>query len=363
LYWRRSHFGEAPAVRGGSIQHRWWKWAAAGLVVAAVGAGLVWRFSPRVFDWRLAAAALAGLDWRWIGLALAPAAGSYYVRALRWAVFLKPLKPRPSIRNLFSATVIGFTAITLFGRAGEFVRPYLIAVKEKVPFPSQLAAWLLERIFDLLMALLLFAFALMRITSTGVRVGPRIAWVLAAGGRFVAVSSLGLLVLLFAMRHFAEPVRRYLTHAIRFWPERYRARAEKLLVACVQGVESTRSDGALLLIFLYSILEWALIAACYWCLARSFDAVLHFTVVDVLIFVGLVSFGAAVQIPGIGGGLQVVAVVVLTELFRVRLEPATSFAFLIWIISFVVIVPVGLIVAVKEGLDWRSLRRMGREEQ
>jgi glycosyltransferase 2 family protein len=48
--------------------------------------------------------------------------------------------------------------------------------------------------------------------------------------------------------------------------------------------------------------------------------------VDVLIFVGLVSFGAAVQIPGIGGGLQVVAVVVLTELFRVRLEPATSFA-------------------------------------
>jgi predicted P-loop ATPase len=56
----------------------------------------------------------------------------------------------------------------------------------------------------------------------------------------------GVLVLLFAMRHFAEPVRRYLTHAIRFWPERYRARAEKLLVACVQGVESTRSDGALL---------------------------------------------------------------------------------------------------------------------
>jgi len=331
--------------------------------VAAVGIGLVWRFSPRVFDWRLAAAALAGLDWRWVGVSLVPVAGSYYVRALRWAVFLKPLKPRPSIRNLLSATVIGFTAITLFGRAGEFVRPYLIAVKEKVPFPSQLAAWLLERIFDLLMALLLFAFAMMRITSTGVHVGPRIAWVLAAGGRFVAAYCLGLVVLLFAMRHFAEPVRRYLTHAIRFWPERYFARAEKLLVACVQGVESIRSDGALLAIFLYSVLEWMLIAACYWCLARSFAAVLHFSFVDVLIFVGFISFGAAVQIPGIGGGLQVVAVVVLTELFRVRLEPATSFAILIWILSFVVIVPVGLMLTLKEGLDWRSLRRMGRNEQ
>ncbi len=310
----------------------------------------------------MAAAAVAGLDWIWIAACLVPAAGAYYVRALRWAVFLKPLKPDPSIRNLLAATVIGFTAITLFGRAGEFVRPYLIAVKEKVPFPSQLAAWLLERIFDLLMALLLFAFALMRITSTGVHVGPRIAWVLAAGGRFVALSCLGLLVLLFAMRRFAEPVRRYLTHAIRFWPERYFARAEKLLVGLVQGVESIRSDAALLAIFLYSVLEWTLIAASYWCLARSFDAVLHFSVVDVLIFVGFVSFGAAVQIPGIGGGLQVVAVVVLTELFRVRLEPATSFAIALWILSFVVIVPVGLIVGVKEGLDWRSLRRMGREQ-
>jgi hypothetical protein len=78
--------------------------------------------------------------------------------------------------------------------------------------------------------------------------------------------------------------------------------------------------------------------------------------------VGFISFGAAVQIPGIGGGLQVVAVVVLTELFRVRLEPATSFAMLIWVLSFVVVVPAGLMLTVKEGLDWRSLRRIGREQ-
>jgi uncharacterized protein (TIRG00374 family) len=332
-------------------------------VVVAVGVALAWRFSAPAFDWRLAAASIGRLDWIWIAASLIPGAGSYYVRALRWAVFLKPLKPHPSIRNLLAATVIGFTAITLFGRAGEFVRPYLIAVKEKVPFTSQLAAWLLERIFDLLMALLFFAFAMMRITATGVHVGPRIAWILAAGGRFVAASSFGILVLLFAMRHFAEPVRRYLTHAIRFWPERQFARAEKLLNACVQGVESIRSDAALVAIFLYSVLEWILIAASYWCLARSFATVLHFSVVDVLIFVGFVSFGAAVQIPGIGGGLQVVAVVVLTELFGVRLEPATFFAILLWFVSFVVIIPVGLVVTVREGLDWRSLRKMGRSEQ
>jgi hypothetical protein len=66
-----------------------------------------------------------------------------------------------------------------------------------------------------------------------------------------------------------------------------------------------------------------------------------------------------VQIPGVGGGAQVVAVLVLTELFGVRLERATAFAFFIWIITFVAVVPAGLYLAVLEGLDWRSLRRMG----
>jgi len=33
----------------------------------------------------------------------------------------------------------------------------------------------------------------------------------------------------------------------------------------------------------------------------------------------------------------------------------------LWILTFVAIVPVGLALALKEGLDWHSLRRIGRE--
>ena len=56
---------------------------------------------------------------------------------------------------------------------------------------------------------------------------------------------------------------------------------------------------------------------------------------------GFVSFGSIVQIPGVGGGMQVVAVLVLTELFGVRLELAIAFALFLWIITFVAIVPAG----------------------
>jgi uncharacterized membrane protein YbhN (UPF0104 family) len=319
------------------------------------------RVSARAFDWSLAVAAVTRLRWPWLLAALIPIFGTYYGRALRWEVFLKPLKSRPSMRNLLVATVIGFTAITLFGRAGDFVRPYLIAVKEKVPVASQIASWLLERIFDLLMASLLLGFALSRLQSSALHVGAKLAWVLTFGGRMVAASGLIVLVALVSLRHFAEPVRRRLIAATRWLPERWSCRAIKLVNSLVKGVESIRSDGALLLIFLYTVVEWSLIAACYWCLAQAYVGVINITTVDVMILMAFISFGGVVQVPAVGGGTQVVTILALTELYGTRLELASSFALLLWILTFVAIVPVGLGLALKEGLDWHSLRRMGRE--
>ena len=338
-----------------------WKWvagclAAAGLIFWLVRA----QFSQRGFDWRLAARSFTGLHWVWLAVSLIPVFATYYGRVLRWAVFLKPLKERPSTWNLLSATIIGFTAITLFGRAGDFVRPYLISVKEKVPLSSQLAAWLLERVFDLLMASLVLGFALTRIRGLGIRLG-QLSWLLTFGGWFVGAGCLLVLVLLFSMRHFAEPVKRLILSALRFLPEERLASMERLLASFVQGIESTRSDAALLAVFLYSVLEWALIAACYWCVARAFSGIVNLTLVEVIVFMGFVSFGGIVQIPGLGGGTQVTAVFILTQLFHVRLELATSFAIVLWILTFVAIVPVGLGLALKEGLNLAGLRRIGRE--
>jgi len=338
------------------------KWVAGAVLLGALVLWLAYtQFSPRAFDWKLAARTFAHLDWWWVLLSIAPIFGTYYGRALRWSVFLRPLRPHPSIANLLSATVIGFTAITLFGRPGEFVRPYLIARKEQVPLASQLSAWALERIFDLLMALLVFAFALTRVQSSGVQLGPKLEWVLTFGGRIAGLLGVAVLLILLSLRHFAEPLRKRIVGTLHRLPERHIARVEKMIDGVFQGVESTRSDAALFAVFLYSVAEWVLICLCYWCLAHSFAGIVNLSLVDVLILTGFVSFGSVVQIPGVGGGTQVVTVLVLTELFGVRLEVASAFALFLWFLTFVAIVPVGLVVALKEGLDWRSLRQIGRE--
>jgi len=315
------------------------------------------------FRWQTFVAILEALKIQWLLAAAGCAFVTYFIRAARWAVLIRPVSPHPRMRGLFTATVIGFTAVTLFGRPGEFVRPYLISVKERVPFSSQIAAWLLERIFDLLIALVVFGYALAHVRSSGATVGPALTWVLDIGGRFVAVTSAITLVIFVLLRHFSEPMRRRLLDGLRFLPEHRFVRAERLVNAFVQGAEATRSELSLLLLTVYTVLEWVAIAVCYFCSTRAFGQALHFGWTDVLIFMGFVSFGSVVQIPGIGGGVQVVTIVVLTELFQVPLEIATSLALLLWIMMFVVIVPFGILLAVREGLDWAKLRSMAREAE
>ncbi|MGH9658851.1 MAG: lysylphosphatidylglycerol synthase transmembrane domain-containing protein, partial [Bryobacteraceae bacterium] len=294
------------------------------LVTAAVLA-LIWFWWTRTavaFDWSLFRRTFLGLDLTWLSLSIACAFATYYGRALRWAVLLRPLKPKPSISNLFRCTIIGFTAIVILGRPGEFVRPYLIAVKEQVPVGSQFAAWLLERIYDLLIALLIFAFALSQVDRSSARVGPALAWVLSTGGTVALFASLICLSVLIALRNFAPALGRRLLDALAFLNPNQLDGVRRLVDAFVAGAESTRSASAVSQLVAYTVLEWLLIAACYFTLLRSFGSVFVAGWLDVLILMGFIAFGAVVQLPGVGGGVLVVTVVVLKELFSVPLEVA-----------------------------------------
>ena len=315
----------------------------------------------RGFDWRAFRATLLALRWWWLVAASASVMAGYYGRALRWRVLMRPVKADPSLWNLFTATVIGFSAITILGRPGEFVRPYLIAAKEKVSPSSQMAALVLERIYDVLIVLAIFGFALGRVRRSDAALGPALSWVFATGGWFVGGLSLLVLALLAAFRHFSAALRRRLLSALAALPEQHFKRADRLITAFVQGVESTRSQKAMLVVVWYTVLEWATIALTTFCVMRAFGGALRFGWLDVLIFLGFLAFGAVVQIPGVGGGMQVVSVLVLTELFRVPLEISTSVALVLWFISFVVVVPLGVALALHEGIHWRTLKQLEPE--
>ena len=73
---------------------------------------------------------------------------AYALRAVRWRIFLKPVHKTTTMR-LLAPQFVGFAALALLGRAGEMIRPYIIAKKERLTFTSQMAVWGVERIFDM----------------------------------------------------------------------------------------------------------------------------------------------------------------------------------------------------------------------
>jgi uncharacterized protein (TIRG00374 family) len=337
----------------------WRWWAAIAALVIAVLAGFAWRWwSAKAFEWQLFAATFRSLDGRWLALAALMAWLTYVGRALRWRVLIRPVKAHPNLWNLFTGTAVGFTAIVLFGRPGEMVRPYLISLKERLSFSSQMAAWLVERMYDLMMALLIFGVALSQVKTSGVQVGEGLRWVLAVGGYAAAAVALLCLVVFLALRQFGEASEARIMAAAEVIPEQYRGMLARVLAAFTAGVRSTRDSSAVTLALAYSVLEWALIVSCYVCIFRASPSTAGFGWMDVLIFVGFVSFGNVVQIPGVGGGMQIVAIAVLTELFGMPMEVASGLAIVLWAITFVVIVPFGLALAFHDGLNWSKLRQI-----
>lgn len=344
------------------MKTRWGLALCVALTVAALALVLSrWRTSG--FSWHKFVASLGTVDWNWLTLALVLILATYFGRALRWEVMLRPLARKVDFLRLLSATCIGFTAVVLFGRAGEPVRPFLIARNQGVSFSSQVAAWVVERILDILMILIIFGVALTQVSHSEIRSSPRIAIILQAGGAAAGVTGAACLALLVGLRQFQGRVQERLLEALAFLPETVRGRIATFLAAFGEGVQSTRSSSFSVLLVLYSMLEWLVIVCCFYCVFRAFPATAGLRFADIVIVLGFISFGSVVQIPGVGGGMQIVTVLVLTEFYGVGLEAASSVALMLWLVSFVIIVPVGLALAFHEGIKWRSLRNINSDAQ
>lgn len=331
------------------------------IAILAVVAFIIYRWRTSGFQWSVFLATFEGVHWGWLLLSALVIVFTYFGRALRWQVMVRPLRGDSSTWNIFIATAIGFTAIVFFGRAGELVRPYLISLKERVSFSSQMAAWLLERVLDLLMVLLIFGVALSQVPKTGLTPGPHLKVLLQTGGIIIGVAGAGCLALLLSFRYFGEAMHQRLMSAITFLPESYQERIGSILAAFSQGFGSTRSNSFILQLLGYTVLEWVLIVLCFICTFKAFPATSRFSMTDIVIFMGFVSLGSAVQIPGVGGGMQVAAVVVLTELFGLKFEVASGFAIALWLVTFVVIVPFGVVLAFMEGLNWSKLSHVSED--
>jgi uncharacterized protein (TIRG00374 family) len=312
----------------------------------------------RNFDWVLLLQ--YKLDWRHILHGVGYIYLAYFLRAVRWKIFLRPVRKEASLLGLLPPTLIGFAGLALLGRPGEMIRPYLIARRENLPFASQVAVWAVERIFDVggftvLMVAAIFLPSKLRAFTLAAPPAVR-NWIHLTGYGLIALV-LGLL--------FAAVVMSYRGNGIAGWIEgRFSHLAENLGHRIAQkireftaGLNTIHGPFAFLQLSGVSVLMWWFIALAYKEVTHAYGAPMSaMSATKVLLLMGASMIGSMVQLPGVGVGSQLATISALDHVFDiVPKELTVSCGIMLWLVTFVAVVPVGLFLAHRERLSLRKL--------
>jgi uncharacterized protein (TIRG00374 family) len=339
------------------------------LVAAALGALIYSQVQHwRKFDWEKFGEQLSHIHWWMVAAAVVLVYLADSLRALRWAIFLRPVrKVRPT--RLWAAQFIGFTGLALLGRPGEFVRPYIIARKEGLSLSSQMAVWLVERIFDTGAVAIILSFALL--TSKSLH-GLESFGDIRKGGLFLlAFVAIGIGAALL-IRLKSTQLAAWLSRRLQKPFPNYSEKLGNKVRAFGKGLNTIHSIRAFLALSVISLSIWMLVAVAYQLVIHAYHShqLRALTFADAVLLMTASIAGGVLQLPVVGGGSQLATIAVLLKVFGIgaataylpeRPELATSCGILLWLVTFISVVPLGLALAHHEHVSLRELTQQSHE--
>jgi hypothetical protein len=297
-------------------------------------------------------------NWWLLLAALGVQAATWLFRALRWRYLLSPLG---SVRfsAVFEATMIGFAAITLLpARAGEVIRPYLLARREHLSASAAFATIVVERLLDLLTVLILFAGVVAFADPPAGAANPAVYRGMQTGGLVLGAGALVGLVVLIGLASRPDALARMAHGLSRFLPEKFAHGLARVAARFATGLGIVRQPRRLLVSFLLSFPLWLSIALGIWWGGLAFHIDLPFT--GSLVLMALLVVGVSVPTPGAVGGYHEAFRIGATALYGAANDRAISAAIVMHAISFIPITLVGLACMTREGLNLGRVRELAR---
>jgi glycosyltransferase 2 family protein len=325
------------------------------IVATVLAVGLIAVFL-RNADLEQVWGAMRGADPLWVMAAVALTLLTYIIRTERWQYLLEPLGPT-RFWVAFRATVIGFAASSVLpARAGEVLRPYLLARREGLSATATFATIIVERVLDLVAVLLLLA-AYLSLFDPGM--AARDSALFAAvriGGLLMAPVAVVALVVMYLLAGHASWLETLLSWVERLMPARLAAMVGRLLRMFAEGFGVLRRPERVLASLGWSLVLWLVIAAETWVVARAFD--IQMPLVGAWLMLALLVVGVAVPTPGGVGGFHEAFRLGATAFFGAENNAAVGAAIVLHAASFLPVTLLGLWFAAREGLDMRGIKQM-----
>jgi uncharacterized protein (TIRG00374 family) len=304
----------------------------------------------KTFDWQLFWKNTENVNWVYLFYGFALTYIAYALRAVRWRIFLKPVHKTTTTR-LLAPQFVGFAALALLGRAGEMIRPYIIAKKERLTFTSQMAVWGVERIFDMGAFAIMLAISFLSPDLRGLAFYHQLRE--AAFALMLLV--LALIVFCVIVRRSGERVAQFLhDRFVRMLPKLAQQLREKVL-SFSRGLETIQDAVSAVQLAAVSLLMWVLIMFAYYAITHAYPDLQGMTLPREVVLMGSSMVGSMLQLPAVGGGSQLATIGMLSGGFHVEHELAVSCGMMLWAITFMSVIPTGLAIARHEHVSIRSV--------
>jgi uncharacterized protein (TIRG00374 family) len=285
-------------------------------------------------------------------------AAAYWTRAVRWQHLLAPIGPT-RFRTALRTTVIGFAALALLpARAGDLLRPYLLARQEGIDPSAAFATIVMERVLDLITVLVLLAIYVWLLARPSALPAE---W-LGAVQLSAALSGAAAAVLLGVMWLLATHPERVGTLVFvtgRVLPHAIADRLARLATAFSRGFAVAREPRRLVLATAWSFAVWVAIAGETWAVTRAFDIDMSFA--GSFLLQGLLVIGVAVPTPGAVGGYHEAYRLGVTTFFGAANDRAVAAAIVTHAISYIPVATLGVVFMLQDGLSVRRLRALAGE--
>lgn len=295
------------------------------------------------FDWAMFWQQLRHIAWIHIAAGIALIYTTYVLRAYRWSIFLGPTK-KVSPFVILGPQFIGFTAVCLFGRLADLIRPALIAKRVQLPISTQIAVYTIERMFDLGAAAIIFSSALL-FAPPGL---PHREIFIHTG-----VVSLGLtaFIAIFAVivRVAGGAVATALHAALHPLSESIADSVADKIRGFRDGLNAISSVRDFLVATLISLVMWGLIGLSYVQTLHAFVETPELATISfsrTMLLLGASLGASLLQFPIIGWFTQITAAALaMNQFYGAPIEAATACGALLFIVTWLSIIPAGLISA------------------
>ena len=326
------------------------------LVLCLLASALLWWFG-RNLDWAEVGRALRDADPYLLTTAVVIICVAYLFRALRWGALLKPLSAA-RFSDLFAATTIGFTGVFLIGRAGEFVRPVVLSMRDPRIRPSaSLVTILVERIYDMGAVALMFAINLiwfkppfaLDLSFERVRI---------AGWGLLGATILGIafLILFRAKSSLVIGFFERLFSNWRFIPRSLAKLVLRMLEQLAQALRVLVNVAELLETIGWTALLWFGIAAANLLVMRAFHLPVGFG--ETIFVLGWSLVGSLVPTPGGAAGAFHAATAAGLLFLGVKKETAAALSIVLHLVDFGPALLFGVFYLIRGDLSLAKLRTM-----